>query len=209
MYPINNPNIDPLCVSYDFFSKEDLKNIFNCTGDNEFQPAKINDFDEQKVTKKLKGKLDKKHRNCDVKIISLNEKTNWIYEKIIDKINFINYKNYNMILKFIEPLNFLKYSYNEFEDDSGYYHIHVDDDGLYSSHNYLIIRKLTFVVQLSEPQDYEGGKLFLYYNQEKHESPNEFGSIIIFPSRIAHEVTPITKGNRYSLVGWIVGPNIL
>ena len=31
------------------------------------------------------------------------------------------------------------------------------------------------------------------------------GSIIVFPSFIAHQVTPITKGTRYSLVLWCVG----
>jgi PKHD-type hydroxylase len=33
----------------------------------------------------------------------------------------------------------------------------------------------------------------------------EQGTIIAFPSYILHEVTPITKGKRYSLEGWITG----
>jgi PKHD-type hydroxylase len=72
-----------------------------------------------------------------------------------------------------------------------------------------MIRKLTFVIQLSDPCEYEGGKLMIYYDGQIHEAPNEFGSMIIFPSSLAHEVTPITKGTRHSLVGWVTGPNIL
>ena len=31
------------------------------------------------------------------------------------------------------------------------------------------------------------------------------GSIIVFPSYMYHQVTPVTKGNRYSLVLWALG----
>jgi len=33
----------------------------------------------------------------------------------------------------------------------------------------------------------------------------EQGTLIAFPSHTLHEVTPITEGRRYSLVGWITG----
>ena len=32
------------------------------------------------------------------------------------------------------------------------------------------------------------------------------GSIIVFPSFLPHRVSPITKGTRYSLVLWSLGP---
>ena len=31
------------------------------------------------------------------------------------------------------------------------------------------------------------------------------GSIVVFPSFLYHEVKPITKGTRYSLVVWFIG----
>jgi len=34
----------------------------------------------------------------------------------------------------------------------------------------------------------------------------EQGSIIIFDSREWHRVSPVTKGVRYSLVSWSLGP---
>ena len=35
----------------------------------------------------------------------------------------------------------------------------------------------------------------------------EKGMITFFPSWLIHDVTPVTQGTRYSLVGWVNGPN--
>jgi len=35
------------------------------------------------------------------------------------------------------------------------------------------------------------------------------GSVIVFDSRDFHRVTPCTKGTRYSIVCWTVGPNFI
>jgi predicted 2-oxoglutarate/Fe(II)-dependent dioxygenase YbiX len=37
--------------------------------------------------------------------------------------------------------------------------------------------------------------------------PKEQGTLIAFPSFMLHEVSPIKKGTRYSLVAWITGEN--
>ena len=34
----------------------------------------------------------------------------------------------------------------------------------------------------------------------------EEGSIVVFPSFLEHRVAPVTKGIRYSLVVWFLGP---
>lgn len=66
-------------------------------------------------------------------------------------------------------------------------------------------RKLTVVVQLSEPDTYEGGQL-----QIKKISTEPFkhrGSVIMFPSNTPHRVATVTEGVRYSLITWIYGPH--
>lgn len=65
-------------------------------------------------------------------------------------------------------------------------------------------RKLSVVVALSNPKEYEGGKLELC-NVEKHDFGAQ-GDLIIFPSLLRHRVTPVTSGVRYTLVSWAVGP---
>jgi PKHD-type hydroxylase len=53
--------------------------------------------------------------------------------------------------------------------------------------------------------DYEGGDLEFLNSVTKKADLRKKGSIIIFPSFLAHRVTPVTKGTRLSLVGWIHG----
>tara|TARA_R110000868_G_C10623364_1_gene742500 strand:+ start:174 stop:743 length:570 start_codon:yes stop_codon:yes gene_type:complete len=64
-------------------------------------------------------------------------------------------------------------------------------------------RKLSAVIMLSDPSDYEGGLLEL----KNVELPKlSQGTLIVFPSIMQHRVTKVTKGNRYTAVAWAVGP---
>lgn len=68
-------------------------------------------------------------------------------------------------------------------------------------------RKLSMVVQLSDPDTYEGGRFeFSEVQNPKDEDFKQQGSILIFPSYLLHKVTEVTKGVRYSLVSWVRGP---
>ena len=71
------------------------------------------------------------------------------------------------------------------------------------------VRKLSMTVLLND--NYEGGEFqFATYNQEKCtiDTPefNKTGMIVVFPSDMEHRVAPVTKGIRYSLVVWFLGP---
>ena len=63
-------------------------------------------------------------------------------------------------------------------------------------------RKLSMSIILND--DFEGGDLEFHAEKNQPELPK--GSVIIFPSFIEHRVAPLTKGTRYSLVVWFVGP---
>lgn len=67
-------------------------------------------------------------------------------------------------------------------------------------------RKLTLVVQLSEGADYLGGVLELQADANLRPSDRARGSAVLFPSFVLHRVTPVTKGERYSLTTWVHGP---
>jgi PKHD-type hydroxylase len=68
-------------------------------------------------------------------------------------------------------------------------------------------------IQLSEPEDYEGGEFQFDFRNSEDGSPNiktvselkEKGSILVFPSHLYHRVLPIKKGKRLSLVVWTLG----
>ena len=67
-------------------------------------------------------------------------------------------------------------------------------------------RKLTIVVQLSDPTDYAGGTLNLRPDNSVKEAPRDRGTAILFPSFVLHRVTPVTIGSRWSLTLWAHGP---
>jgi hypothetical protein len=70
------------------------------------------------------------------------------------------------------------------------------------------VRKLSFSLQMSCHDSYEGGNLqFLSdVNHKIYNAPRVKGMLVIFDSRMRHRVTKIRSGYRESLVGWVCGP---
>jgi PKHD-type hydroxylase len=76
----------------------------------------------------------------------------------------------------------------------------------YLNENLELVRKLSFVVQLSDPDDYEGGNLQLLAEDGKsYFATRKRGTVIVFDSRTQHRVLKVTNGVRRSLVGWVCG----
>ena len=76
-------------------------------------------------------------------------------------------------------------------------------------------RKLSFTIQLSGPDEYEGGDLeFALYHEAyggrafaaDREATRQAGQLILFPAFHVHRVAPVTRGRRHALVGWLHGP---
>ena len=77
----------------------------------------------------------------------------------------------------------------------------------FMNENTELVRKLSFALQLSDPDDYEGGNVqFLDEGGSSYIAPRQRGCIMLFDSRTQHRVLKVTKGIRKSLVGWVVGP---
>jgi len=66
-------------------------------------------------------------------------------------------------------------------------------------------RKISMTVMLSESKDYDGGKLEFQGSPAVNEMNQ--GDICLFPSYLPHRITPVTRGQRNVLVGWIHGPS--
>ena len=74
------------------------------------------------------------------------------------------------------------------------------------------VRKISLTINLNPTGEYEGGNLKFDFGPHSpsgryHEciEIRPQGSVIVFPSFINHQVTPLTKGTRYSLVLWNLG----
>ena len=77
----------------------------------------------------------------------------------------------------------------------------------YLNENLELVRKLSFALQLSDPDDYEGGNVVLLDEAgKKYIVPRKRGTIVLFASRTQHRVNKVKSGIRKSIVGWVVGP---
>ena len=131
-------------------------------------------------------------RNSRTKGIPPSNENEWIYKRLSDAAQELNNRFFGFdLFGFAEFLQFAQY------EAGGKYDLHVDC--IYHGR----IRKLSISVQLGE--DYEGGNLVVNYGSDLV-MPKTTGMAIAFPSTALHSVQPVTKGTRYSLVGWITGP---
>lgn len=124
--------------------------------------------------------------------------TEFIFHRITDALSKVNDAYYKFDLTSMEDIQFSEYDASY----QGMYRNHTDD-GFEASE-----RKLSFSLQLSDPADYDGGELLMYRFRldSPLEVPKQRGVLTAFPSWTIHEVTPVTRGTRYTLVGWCHGP---
>jgi PKHD-type hydroxylase len=113
---------------------------------------------------------------------------------------YIQYANkeagWNFVTNSYDTLQVVKY------EDGGHVNWHLDPGEISGEQDQ---RKLSFVMLLSDPSEYEGGLLEFKGFPEQPKLGQ--GSIIVFPSFIEHRVTPVTSGIRYSAVTWACGPS--
>jgi PKHD-type hydroxylase len=147
-------------------------------------------------------------RASKVGFIEPTDSSAWLYKLIGAGIAHHNQTYYDYAIEGVETIQF-----SEYPTGAGYYKPHLDwGAGTIFGRND-ICRKLSFTIQLSKPDSYEGGDLVLHSGREldagTRETMREFGCLTVFPSWLLHEVTPVTHGTRRSLVGWVVGPDWL
>lgn len=217
-----NKEIHPIISISNFLSDLEINQIFDLSKEKEFIDAAVgnksnkeeshNLLTDHKIINPNVGVVKSK-RETNLKWISLDKNSNWLFKKVIQCINETNVNNYGYILKFVEDIQFAEYT----SQTKGFYSRHIDCGNRFEMENFVDIRKLSFSIQLSDSSDYEGGELkfytgkkSIYTNKEEGDTAKkDKGTIIFFPSHVLHEVTPVTKGIRYSLVSWVQGPNIL
>lgn len=136
--------------------------------------------------------LNKDIRDANVHNFPLNEQTEPLYKKIMMIIENAN-REYDFDIDGI-PHEFQLLRY----EPGGHYNWHMDMGGINND------RKISVVVFLSDPSEYEGGELCIMDGRDMT-LPREQGMVATFPSFIMHTVKPVTKGVRWTLVSWITG----
>jgi len=146
----------------------------------------------------------------DSNIAWLNDR--WIYKEIQPFIHQANrLAGWNFDWDFSESCQFTKYGPGQ------HYGAHCDSwESPYANKDnpdtFGKIRKLSVTCSLSDSSEYEGGELEFQFRNQDDPTPKKKcieilprGSICVFPSFVWHEVRPVTKGVRYSLVIWSLG----
>ena len=134
-------------------------------------------------------------RDSEICFLWPDENTAWIFQRLEHLTNQMN-RSYQFDLKgFFEGVQVARYT----AGSGGHYDWHMDlGTGPFSA------RKLSLSVQLSDPQNYEGGKLEFTSATLQDEARLQ-GAAIIFPAFMTHQVKPVSSGERWSMVCWISG----
>lgn len=161
---------------------EDMKEVESWTGG----VVRGDDAEESEVNDQI--------RNVSIKTVGY-EHCSWIYDKLNQLVWDANqYYRYDLV-GFMEQMQLLHYG----EDiNGGHYNLHQDHGP-----GALSTRKLTVIVQLTDPELYEGCETEVMCSGFV---PKGKGDVVVFPSYTPHHVTPLTKGERNALVVWVNGP---
>jgi len=149
-----------------------------------------------------------------------------IEQKLVDGINMANMESgWNLQWDYQEPHQYTTYEHRPNAPVTGdFYTWHLDSSDVEQSDGGRV-RKLSSTLQLSDPEEYEGGnfdyieyqgvfdKLDIYdtridignFKRSIPFSAKAKGTLIVFPSDTYHQVTPVTRGVRKSLVSWFHG----
>jgi len=145
------------------------------------------------------GEVNPPYRNAALRWLH-PQNAAWAFERLDRVVTALNDRWFGLELAgFHDPLQLTRYD----AGDCGHYDWHTDRGSFINGNP---PRKLTVVVQLTDPADYSGGDLELLFAREPLRADRACGSVHVFPSFVLHRVTPVTAGTRLSLVGWVVGP---
>jgi SM-20-related protein len=113
-------------------------------------------------------------------------------------------RHFNLALSTQESLDFLRYGVGDFFEQ------HPDNAQKTPSFPYVLARRISVVIFLNDAEAYAGGTLTLYglldqpgWKNRGFGVAGEAGLLVAFPASLWHEVTPVTRGERYSIVTWL------
>jgi PKHD-type hydroxylase len=137
-------------------------------------------------------------RRSQIWFFTPGPETEFIFTPLRQALKHINDQGYRFhVTEFGTGCQIARYS----ADVKGHYDWHIDlGTGRFSR------RKLSLSVQLSDGTSYDGGDLEFHLSGLDGVKMRQQGTLIAFPSFHEHRVTPVTRGERFSLVAWVDGP---
>jgi PKHD-type hydroxylase len=196
LYPVKpriSPGKDVTAYWENFLSDEDIAYILNDHNWSKTSPASIGGSSGN-------NSINTSVRSTEVGWLNPCPENMHIWDKISDAASKVNSQFFKFDLTgFYEPIQLGVYR----AENNGHYNWHTD-----ATHtDATTARKLSMVLMLSDPSEFEGGELQVKpYNDNIQTLELKKGRAWFFPSYVIHRVTPVTKGVRKSLVAWVGGP---
>lgn len=169
-----------------------------------FTDQELNWLQQQAIEAKNQGQVGgsvqdlSNIRRSKISWLDSTQETEWVFKRLSHIVSALNSEFYRFDLTgFGEALQLTNYDQSE----HGMYGWHVDYGG-----SRMPSRKLSLVLQLTDPSQYEGGNLQIMTGGDPVNVKKQRGLVAAFPSYVLHQVTPVTQGSRQSLVAWISGP---
>ena len=178
--------------------------------DSAVDTSKHTTDEERKIGRTGVWKTDTKTRMSDVFWTT----EQWIYDLTWPYMTEANkIAGWKLDIKAAESMQLTRYRkggfYNFHRDGNSDHLSAYDNPGNSFMHGH--VRKISMSIILND--NFEGGAFeFASYNKEECSiTPIEAkaGDLIFFCSGMEHRVAPVTKGVRYSLVNWFLGPPIV
>jgi PKHD-type hydroxylase len=175
-------NIHTFAFWKNLFSKEECEKIISIAKN-------------KKIIKGITRGGASKVRDSNITWLYACDDMEWVFRRVSEVVLNLNEKYFKFDLFGINE----GFQFTNYKAPSGKYGKHVD-----RGFN-IPTRKISISIQLTDPKEYKGGELYLYDSEEGILMDKEQGTLIMFPSYTLHEVKPVTKGERNSLVSWITG----
>lgn len=136
---------------------------------------------------------DSLYRVSNIVWLEPSPETHWLFHKLGAAFLEANQAYRFELIGLLDALQYTVYGAGQ------YFEWHIDLGPGRTS-----MRKLSMTIQLSPASEYDGGALE-FINAPPREEAREQGTATVFPSYLAHRVSPVTRGVRHSLVAWASG----
>ena len=123
-----------------------------------------------------------------------------LFNEVSNHVESVNNGKYSYALDYLEAMQYSEYPVGNHYD----WHLDSSFKGHMGD-----ARKLSYSLLMNGEDEFEGGELQLMVGPQEITIPLKINQIVFFPSYILHRVTPVTKGVRKALVGWVRGPDLV
>ncbi|MBJ26987.1 MAG: hypothetical protein CL567_04940 [Alphaproteobacteria bacterium] len=193
--PIRNPNVG-MVYNYVHFSEKDCDQIIKSINQDAWQAGGVGGYSVAGT-----GSVNNDARKCTEQRLPIDQQSGWPLNKIMFECCNINAQAWRFDLGgFVN--DDLPYVMRYQATNKDHIDWHMDMGQAQNAS-----RKLGFSIQLSNPDDYEGGDLEFHNVSVEKKDIRKRGTLILFPAYWLHRVTAITSGERQVVVGWVHGPS--